>query len=83
VGRRRRRLAMTVVTDIDALRRIKAARNAALVMLGVTVAGFFGDMTAWFVLTVNALIWLMMGIDKTAQVHMLKLSGPSKNDTGN
>jgi hypothetical protein len=64
---------MTVVTDIDHVRRLRSGRNAALLILGVTATGFWSDYMAWFVLTINALIWLILALEKAAQLKMLEL----------
>lgn len=65
---------MTVLTDTDAPRRLRAMRNACSVMLGVTAAGFTGEIAAYFSLTVCCLVWLSMALDKASQLKVYELA---------
>lgn len=65
---------MTSLTDIDQARRLRSGRNAALVMLGVTVAGYGNEILSYFVITLCAIMWLGMALEKVAQLKVIELA---------
>lgn len=58
----------------DRRRQIARTRGIALLLFGVTLAGFFGETTALFSLTINGFVWLLYALDATSQLRERTLS---------
>lgn len=58
----------------DRRRQIARTRGIAFLLLGVTLAGFFGETAALFSLTINGFVWLLYTLDATSQIREMTLS---------
>lgn len=65
---------MVTMLDQDRRRQIARTRGLALLLLGVTLSGFFGETAALFSLTINGFVWLLYALDATSQIREMTLS---------
>lgn len=68
---------MVTMLDQDRKRQIARTRGIALLLLGVTLAGFFGETAALFSSTINGFVWLLYALDATSQIRERTLSTES------